>query len=150
MSLLSNTTLTYAGDEHDYGNCNAAIWNIDPDCNLLTTDNFANTKYYLENDINDVIKRNNLSVEEFSLMHLNIRSLPKNIGKLSDFLSFIYNRFSVIGLSETWLNNDNLDLYELPEYKSVHLTRPSKKGGGVSLYVHRSHDYIELPEMNIK
>ena len=49
--------------------------NIDPDYNLLTTDNFANTKYYLENDINDFIKRNNLSEEEFSLMHLNIRNL---------------------------------------------------------------------------
>ena len=149
MSQLSNTALTYAGDEHDYGNCNAAMPNIDPDCNLLTTDNFANTKYYLENDINDVIKRNNLSEEEFSLMHLNIRNLPKNIGKFSDFLLVIDNRFSFIGLSETWLNNDNIDPYELPGYKSIHLTRPSKKGGGVSLYVHRSHDYIELSEMSI-
>ena len=32
----------YVGDDHDYGNRNAAMRNIDPDCNLLTTDNFAN------------------------------------------------------------------------------------------------------------
>ena len=82
-------------------------------------------------------------------MHLCVSGLPKSIGKLSDFLSLIDNRFSVIGLSETWLNNDTVDLYELPEYKSIHLTRPSRKVGGVSLYVSRSHDYIELSEINI-
>ena len=146
MSQLRNTTL---GDVQDYETGNAAMRNIDPDCNLLTTDSFVNTKYYLEDDINEVITRNNISDEEFSLMHLNIRSLPKNISKLGDFLSLIDNRFSVIGLSETWLHNDNLDLYELPEYKSIHLTRPSKKGGGVSLYVRKSLECTELPEMSV-
>ena len=127
ISPMSYTALTYAGDEHDYENCTAAMRNIDPDCNVLTTDNFANTRYHLKNDINDVIKRNNLSAKQFSLMRLNIRNLPKNIGKLSDFLSLIDNRFSINVLSETWLYNDNLDLYELPENKSIHFTRPSKK-----------------------
>ena len=46
-----------AGDVRDYENCNAAMRNIDPDCNLF---NFSNTKYYLEDDINEIIKRNNL------------------------------------------------------------------------------------------
>ena len=71
-------------------------------------------------------------------MHLNIRSLPKNIGKLCDFLSLMDNKSTIIGLSETWLHSDNVDLYEIPEYTSVHVTRPSKKGGGVLLYVHSS------------
>ena len=60
LSLIC-TALTYAGEEHDYGNCKAAMRNIDPDCNLHTIYNFTNTKCYLENDINDVIKRNNLN-----------------------------------------------------------------------------------------
>ena len=45
MSQLLETTMTYAGDVRDYENCNAAMRNIDPDCNLF---NFSNTKYYLE------------------------------------------------------------------------------------------------------
>ena len=88
MTQLLETTMTYAGDVRDYENCNAAMRNIDPDCNLF---NFSNTKYYLVDDINEMIKRNNLSENEFSLMHLNISSLTKNIGKLCDFLSLIDN-----------------------------------------------------------
>ena len=87
-------------------------------------------------------EKNNLSENEFSLMHLNIRSLPKNIGKLCDFLSLIDNKFAIIGLS------DNVDLYEIPEYTTIHVTRP-KKGGGVSLYVHSSLEYTVLSEMSI-
>ena len=94
-------------------------------------------------------KRNNLSENEFSLMHLNIRSLLKNIGKLCDFLSLIDNKFTIIGLSETWLHSDNVDFYEIPEYTTIHVTRPSKKGGGVSLYVHSSLEYTVLSKMSI-
>ena len=145
MSQLRETTMTYAGDVRDYENCDAAMRNIDPDCNLF---NVSNTRYYLEDDINEIIKRNNLSKNDFSLMLLNIRSLPKNIGKLCDFLSLIDNKFT-IGLSETWLHSDNVDLYEIPEYTSFHVTGPSKKGGGVSLYVHSSLEYTVLSEMSI-
>ena len=42
-----------------------------------------------------------------------------------------------------WLNSYNSDLYELTEYRSVHLTRLSKKGGDVSLYIHKPYEYIE-------
>ena len=138
MSQLLETTMTYAGDVRNYKHCNAAMRNIDPDCNLF---NFSNTKYYLDDDINEIIKRNNFSENE---MHLNIRSLPKNIGKLCDFLSLMDKQFTIIGLSETWLHSDNVDLYEIPEYTSIHVTRPSKKGCGVSLCVHSSLEYTVL------
>ena len=58
MSQLLEATMTYAGDVRDF---NTAMRNIDPDCNLF---NFSNTKYYLEDDINEIIKRNNLSENE--------------------------------------------------------------------------------------
>ena len=79
--------------------------------------NFSNTKYYLEDDINKIIKINNHFENEFSLMHLNIRGLPKNIGKLCDFLSLIDNKLTIIGLSETWLHSDNVDLCNAGVYK---------------------------------
>ena len=115
-------------------------------CNLF---NFSKNKYYLEDDINKIITRNILSENEFSLMHLDNRSLPKNIGKLCDLLSLIDNKFTIIGVSETWLHSDNVDLYVIPEYTSIHVTRPSKKGGGVSLYVRSSLEYTVLSEMSI-
>ena len=58
-------------------------------------------------------------------------------------------QFLIIGLTETWLKEETLDLYELPEYKSINITRPSRKGGGVSLYIHNNYDYVEKPNMNI-
>ena len=39
--------------------------------------------------------------------------------------------------------------YVMPEYTSIHITRPSKKGGGVSLYVYSSLEYTVLSEMSI-
>jgi len=37
----------------------------------------------------------------------------------------------------------------MPEYTSVHVTGPSKKGGGVSLYLQSSLKYIVLSEISI-
>ena len=42
--------------------------------------------------------------------------------------------FSVVGLSETWLNSDTLGLYELDGYKSIHLARLLEKVA-VFLYI---------------
>ena len=66
-----------------------------------------------------------------------------NIDKLNSYLLSLDIQFSIIGLTETWLKEETLGLYELPEYKSIHLTRPSRKGGGVSLYIHINYDYVE-------
>ena len=74
-------------------------------------------------------------------MHLNIRSIPTNIDKLSNCLLLFHLQYSITDLSETWLNNEISELYELPEYRSIHLMRPCRKGG-VSMYIHRSYDYM--------
>ena len=63
-------------------------------------------------------------------------------------ISLIDIKFSATGITETWLHNDNSDVDELTDYRSIHLTRPSKKGG-VSIYIHKSYDYLEIPEINI-
>ena len=81
-------------------------------------------------------------------MHFNIRSIPTNIDKLHNYLTLFDLQFSIIGLSETWLNNEISELYELSEYRSTHLTRPSRKGG-VSMYIHRSYDHVERADINI-
>ena len=45
----------------------------------------------------------NYSGADFSLLHLNIRSLARNLNSLTDFLSCLDIKFSVIGISENWL-----------------------------------------------
>ena len=81
-------------------------------------------------------------------MHLNIRSSPKNTDKLNNYLLSLDIQFSIISLTETWLKDETSELYELPECKGIHLSRPSRKGG-VFLYVHQNYDYTENAKMNV-
>ena len=84
-------------DEFDYENSNLNMGDLDPDCNLLATSNTAlTTKYYLESDINEIMKCNDNYARGLSLMHLNIRSIQQNIDKLSNYLTLLDLQFSII------------------------------------------------------
>ena len=66
----------------------------------------------VENKINKlaIVKRGN---SDFSLLHLNCRSL---LGYFDDFKALIanlYESFCAIGISETWLNDQTFDLVNL-------------------------------------
>ena len=45
------------------------------------------------------------------------------------------HRFSMIGLTETWLNPSNIDAYGIDGYNHVGITRNNQHGGGVSLFI---------------
>ena len=64
------------------------------------------------------------------MLHLNARSLNQNLPKLTDFLNTLDLSFSVIGISETWLQNDgesskNNDIY-IQGYNLIHNCRQLK------------------------
>ena len=69
-----------------------------------------------------------------SFLHLNIRGLTRNIDDLEIFLSNITNKFTVVGISETWLQTleHNCDI---KGYNFVHNYRKDKTSGGVGLYL---------------
>ena len=73
------------------------------------------------------------------MIYLNIRNLQKNIDKLKDFLNDIKGKFSVIVLSETWIDDDKADLnslFHISNYSFIHEKRKTKhKGGGLGTYV---------------
>ena len=69
------------------------------------------SNYYSENSFNKLIRQKGISSEDFSIIHINTRSVPAN---LSSFLSYTSNFklcFSVIGFSETWLSPSLFDTY---------------------------------------
>ena len=43
--------------------------------------------------------------------------------------------FSVIGISETWLNDYNCDLYNINGYDFVEAHRSGRSGGGVGIFL---------------
>ena len=53
----------------------------DPDVNFCTDD--VHCDYYIEDKFNEMLRNDNLCDEDFSLLHLNIRSLQRNLNSLS-------------------------------------------------------------------
>ena len=46
---------------------------------------------------------------EFSVLHLNIRSILNKFEDFKAYLNSLEYEFSVIGLSDTWLNHNNMN-----------------------------------------
>ena len=84
-----------------------------------------------------------INKDNFSILHLNIRSLNANIDNFREFLGSLNGNFSVIVLTESWCDetaNEN-SLLSLDNYYSVHQTRDNKKGGGICIYIHKQLEF---------
>ena len=84
-----------------------------------------------------------INKDNFSILHLNIRSLNANIDNFREFLGSLNGNFSVIVLTESWCDetaNEN-SLLSLDNYYSVHQTRDNKKGEDISIYIHKQLDF---------
>ena len=103
---------------------------LDPDANFYgSLDNHCD--YFIEDQFNSMLKSQKFSDQNFSLFHLNIRSLECNIHNLTNLLSNINIKFSVIGITETWLKSSTKVLH----INFFHEHRKGKIGGGVGLYL---------------
>lgn len=126
---------------------NSFINNLDPDKHLYEIMP-PDSKYMVENEINNLLS-DSPDRTELSLLHINCRSLIGNFDKfrvLSDNLS---NSFSVIGLSETWLNDNTHESVDLPGYDFISNHRQNKTGGGVGLYLKDHFRYKLINDCNI-
>ena len=95
------------------------------------------SNYFTIEEFNSTFK--NLSHQEFSLLHLNIRSLNKNFDSFETFISTLNNfQFSLIGLTETWLHSNSPPLFHIANYNLLRQDRTVCKGGGVALYAHNN------------
>ena len=94
-----------------------------------------NCDYYIEETFNQRLTNLNVCEECFSVFHLNIRSIPKNLARLQNYLSCLHTRFKVIGITETWLTIQTVDLYGMEGYQHFASCREKKRGGGLSFYI---------------
>lgn len=83
-----------------------------------------------------------------SLLRINACSLPKNADNLIRGLSTSNCSFSILGVTETWLHKDNVEVYHIDNYNHVYRYREGRTGGGVSLYINEDigfsqRNYIE-------
>ena len=102
---------------------------IDPDLQFYTENHYiCSTKceYYLEEQLVSEISSNERLDTKMSLFHMNIKSLPKHFDEFQLYLDSIKFKFSIIGLTETWLDENKHGLYELDNYISVKKFRKEK------------------------
>ena len=74
----------------------------------------------------------------FSVLHLNIRSLLSKIDELSSLLSILEYRFDLIPICETWLSSPTQSLVHMSGYKFYGESRGDRRGGGVGVFVRES------------
>ena len=153
----SNTFVTFTPFNHcdldNVDDTNDPLLHANPDLNIhndpsLGFHNICNSLYYSENDMNS---NPNVTSSQFhlALLHVNVRSLPKNNDALAMYLHSIKLKFQIIALTETWISDETCNLsYLSSDFNHVKVYRKHRKGGGVSLFIHDSIDYREIPDLS--
>jgi hypothetical protein len=70
-----------------------------------------------------------------NIFFLNINRAVNKLADLEYLLHTFNTNIHVIILCETWIKKDEEVFINLEGYKSYHCTRPSKTGGGISVFV---------------
>ena len=125
------------------------LGDTDPDLNFYNVMNqyVAQCNYYLEPYFNEhIINKVPTTKSLFSLCHVNIRSIKKNLSEFETYLQLLDHEFTVIGLTETWLNDSSCEIYGINGYKSVEKHR-SGMGGGVALFMRDNLTFTERNDL---
>ena len=113
----------------------------DPDNQFLNEILSNSSDYFTADSFSSKCKKYSTNKNDFSLIHLNIRSIPKNMDQFLMFLETVNCEFSIIGFTETWLKEENVDCYGISGYNCEHNYRKDKIGGGVSLFIKNEMEY---------
>ena len=116
---------------------------MDPDVHFNIN---SRCDYFNEDKLNNILSNEGQSDSNFSLLHLNVRSLRNKVDDLTLLLANLNVKFTVIGISETWLQNDSHDV-DMIGYKFIHKNRPDRSGGGVGLYLSNNFDFKMRDDM---
>ena len=71
-----------------------------------------------------------------------MKSLPNQFDDLELYIDSLDFRFSIVSVTETWLDKYKYEMYNICNYDSVHRYTNGKKVGVVSVYVHDKMPFI--------
>ena len=129
-----------------------SLQDVDPDLNFFNDDlllsNFNCSSYHTEDSFINECKSKCKS-NYFSIFHNNVRSLLKHEQDLKTLLDSLQHKFHIIGLTETWLNANNVDLVNIDGYSHEYVHRTDRIGGGVSLYIDKTVDYKRMHDQEV-
>ena len=84
-----------------------------------------------------------------SIIHVNCRSLNANFTDLNILLETLDLSFDVIGLTETWLNESNADVFQMDGCDFYHRNRVAKHGGGVAFFIKSIINYTMIEQLTV-
>ena len=132
-------------------NINMPLCDTDPDSNFFNemyNPGNISCDYHIEDSFIDLKSKNDLS-NCFSLYHVNARSLVNKKDRLVQHFQSLETDFKFVCVSETWFSQDTITYASIEGYNSEHSVRnPGHMGGGVSIYVHNSVDYIHRSDLS--
>jgi hypothetical protein len=138
---------------NDDEDTNVQLFDCDPDLQYFNDTTYINSinkcDYFIEDGFKKKCQTLQTDHNNLSIFHLNIRSIPKNLGDLNSYLSLLETEFTVLGLTETWLTESNVDCYSVEGYKHYYKYRAKKRGGGVSLFIKKEVSLTEREDLNI-
>ena len=121
---------------------------------LIISDSVIDWLSYLicySNHLNSILRSTTLhsliltlipTENRLSLCHINIRSLQANLHSFEKYLENIDIKFSCVGVTDTWLQDHNCDLYNLNGYELIENHRQTRRGGGVGMYLKEDIPYL--------
>ena len=99
-------------------------------CVSLLTHNFYSCKYYEMDSLSSLL----FNSDSISIIHIDIRSVQKNLDSLQEFLCLLPTMPKIICLSKSRTNQKPLINLELPNCKLDYIDSPTP-AGGVAVYV---------------
>ena len=127
----------------DTTNTDLPLDDLDPDTNFyndVAYNSVSLCKYYLE----DCFKKKMFNVidsKSLSVCHVNIRSLQRNFYALKNYFAGLEFEFTLLGVSETWINDMNCDYFSKPAYHFIENHRSDRSGGRVGIFLRRNCDF---------
>ena len=120
FTSLNNDQLISLNNEHNFMDYNSLHLSLN---NNNINNNTIHKQYIEIENIHNYYK--NL----LSIVFINIRSLNANFDKLHNFINSAKIKPDIIGVSETWINNDRPFIKHLPGYDFIFENSPSNSGG---------------------
>lgn len=106
-------------------------------------------RYILDNELNSITSTKNLTSSNcFSLIHINARSLNKNIESISHLIDSVYLNFNITGITETWIKESS-SLVNINNYEFICKGRVNKSGGGVGMYILEKTKYKVREDLSL-
>ena len=134
--------------DYNDANENNPMLDIDPDNNFYNQC-AKQCDYFSIEDFRKKCENIESNQRSLSLLHANIRSVRQNFQSLETYMQSLSFNFDVIGLSETWLSDDDVNSFNPISYNVESACRSQKLGGGVSLLLNKSLRYSRRNDLSV-